>query len=41
MEIHAVGGYSEVGKNMTGLSFNNESVIFDMGVYLPEIINFE
>ncbi len=41
MELHAVGGYSEVGKNMTGLSFNNESVIFDMGFFLPEIINFE
>ena len=41
MELHAIGGYSEVGKNMTGLSFNKESVIFDMGFFLPEIINFE
>ena len=41
MEIHAVGGYSEVGKNMTGLSFNKGSVVFDMGFFLPEIINFE
>ncbi len=41
MKLHAMGGYNEVGKNMTGLSFNNESVIFDMGFYLPEIINFE
>ncbi len=41
MELYAVGGYSEVGKNMTGLSFNKESVIFDMGFFLPEIINFE
>lgn len=41
IEICAVGGFSEVGKNMTAIKVDNEVVICDMGLYLPEIIAFE
>lgn len=41
VEICAVGGYSEVGKNMTAIKVGNEVIICDMGFYLPEIIAYE
>ncbi|MBI2105240.1 RNase J family beta-CASP ribonuclease [Candidatus Woesearchaeota archaeon] len=41
IEVCSVGGYSEVGKNMTALKIDNEVVIFDMGIFLPAIINYE
>ncbi len=41
MEICSVGGYSEVGKNMTAISYNGEAVILDMGFHLPALIDFE
>ena len=41
IEVCAVGGYSEVGKNMTALRIDNEVLIFDMGLFLPAIINYE
>ncbi|MEA3378293.1 MAG: RNase J family beta-CASP ribonuclease [Nanoarchaeota archaeon] len=41
IEICAVGGYNEVGRNMTAIKVGNEVVICDMGLYLPKIINYE
>jgi len=41
MDIIAIGGYSEVGKNMTAVKSNNEIVIFDMGFYMPKLLDFE
>lgn len=41
IEICTIGGYSEVGKNMTAVKIDEEVVIFDMGIFLPKIINFE
>ncbi|RME54664.1 RNase J family beta-CASP ribonuclease [Candidatus Woesearchaeota archaeon] len=41
LEICAVGGYSEVGKNMTAVRYNNEVIILDMGLFLPKIISYE
>jgi len=41
IEICAVGGYSEVGKNMTAIRVDNEVIICDMGFYLPEIIKLQ
>jgi len=41
VEICAIGGYSEVGKNMTAIKVGNEVIICDMGFYLPEIIAYE
>lgn len=38
MKITAVGGYSEVGRNMTCITCNNESVILDMGLNLEKYI---
>ncbi len=40
IEICAVGGYNEVGKNMTAIKIDNEVIIFDMGVYLDSYIRF-
>ncbi len=34
IKIHAVGGYEEVGRNMTCLEIGDEAVILDMGLYL-------
>ncbi|MBI3623938.1 MBL fold metallo-hydrolase [Candidatus Pacearchaeota archaeon] len=41
MEIVTVGGYSEVGKNMTALNLGDDSVIFDGGIYLPAIVELQ
>ena len=41
IEICAVGGYSEVGRNMTAIKIDNEVVILDMGICLPKIIDFD
>ena len=41
IEVCAVSGYSEVGKNMTAVRVDNEVVIIDMGVSIPAISNFE
>jgi ribonuclease J len=40
MKVYAIGGYSEAGKNMTAIEVDNKVVIFDMGLYLPAIINY-
>lgn len=38
VEIKAVGGWGEVGKNMTAVRVDNDVVIFDMGLHLPNYI---
>ncbi len=38
MKIHAIGGYNEVGKNMTALEVGDDVFLFDMGLYLPAIV---
>lgn len=40
VEIYAIGGYNEVGKNMTAVRVDNEIIILDMGLHLPNYINF-
>ncbi|KZX12566.1 RNase J family beta-CASP ribonuclease [Methanobrevibacter filiformis] len=37
VEIIAVGGYEEVGKNMTAVKVGDEVVIFDMGIHLDRL----
>src|SRR3989344_4070312 len=41
IELCTVGGYNEVGKNMTALRVGDEAVILDMGIFLPNIVSFE
>ena len=38
MKIHTIGGYSEVGKNMTALETGDDVIIFDSGLFLPAIV---
>src|SRR5574341_349925 len=38
VEIAAVGGWGEVGRNMSAVRIDNEIVIFDMGLHLPNYI---
>ena len=40
IEIRAIGGYGEVGKNMTAVRVDDEVVIFDMGIHLPNYIKY-
>ena len=36
--LHALGGYNEVGRNMSCLEIGNEAIILDMGIYLDRYI---
>lgn len=38
IEIYAVGGYDEVGKNCTLIKVDDEAIILDMGLHLPNYI---
>ena len=37
VEIIAIGGYEEVGKNMTAVKVGEDVIIFDMGIHLDRI----
>ena len=41
MEIFTVGGFNEVGKNMTVVQHKEDVFIFDMGVFLPAIVELQ
>ena len=41
MEICCVGGFEEVGKNMTAVKVGEEVYIFDCGFYLPGVIELQ
>jgi len=41
MEICTIGGYEEVGKNMTAVKIGEDVIILDAGVYLPPIVELE
>ena len=41
MKIYTVGGYSEVGKNMTVVETGEDAFIFDCGFFLPPIVELE
>ncbi len=38
VKITTIGGYSEVGKNMTAIQYKKEAVILDMGLHLESYI---
>jgi ribonuclease J len=41
MKIYAIGGYNEVGKNMTVVETGDDAFIFDCGIFLPPIVELE
>ena len=41
VKIYAIGGYSEVGKNMTALEDGEDAFIFDEGFFLPAIVEMQ
>tara|TARA_Y100000310_G_scaffold345075_2_gene461625 strand:- start:2731 stop:4062 length:1332 start_codon:yes stop_codon:yes gene_type:complete len=41
MKIHTIGGYNEVGKNMTALEVKDDVLLFDSGFFLPAIVAVE
>ncbi len=38
VEVFAVGGYGEVGRNMTAVKIDDQVVLFDMGLHMPNYI---
>ena len=41
VKLIPIGGYNEVGKNMSALKVGDEYVIFDMGFYMPKLVSFD
>ncbi|MCH7568561.1 MAG: MBL fold metallo-hydrolase [Nanoarchaeota archaeon] len=41
LTLHTIGGYNEVGKNMTVLEVGEDAIIFDLGLYLPSIVGVQ
>lgn len=41
MKIYGIGGFSEVGKNMTVVDLGEDAIIFDCGIFLPPIVELE
>lgn len=41
IRIHAIGGFSEVGRNMTCVETDGDAFIFDCGLFLPPIVELE
>lgn len=41
LKIHAIGGYDEVGKNMTALESGDDVLLFDAGLFLPAIVGVQ
>jgi len=41
MEICTIGGFEEVGKNMTAVKIGEDVILFDAGLYLPAVIELE
>ncbi|MGD2072927.1 MAG: MBL fold metallo-hydrolase, partial [Candidatus Thorarchaeota archaeon] len=41
MIIHAIGGYEEVGKNMTAIEVGGETIIIDMGLRVDRMMIHE
>ena len=41
MKIYTIGGFEEVGKNMTVLDLGDDAIILDAGIYLPAVIELQ
>jgi len=41
MEIYTIGGFNQVGKNMTAVKTGDDVILFDAGFHLPAIIELQ
>jgi len=41
MRIYGIGGFNEVGKNMTAVDLGDDVILFDCGLFLPPIVELE
>ncbi|MBT3691372.1 RNase J family beta-CASP ribonuclease [archaeon] len=41
MKIYTIGGFNEVGKNMTAVDLGEDVILFDCGLFLPPIVELE
>ncbi len=41
MKIHTIGGFNEVGKNMTVIELQDDAIILDSGLYLPAVVELQ
>ena len=41
MKIYTVGGFNEVGKNMTVVDLGDDVIIFDAGLFLPAVVELQ
>ncbi len=41
MEVFSVGGYDQVGKNMTAIRIEEDVFLFDAGLYIPAVIELQ
>lgn len=41
IKIHTIGGYDEIGRNMTAVEVDNEIIILDMGLHLEPYIKLQ
>lgn len=40
-KIHTIGGYNEVGKNMTAIDFGDDIIVFDCGLFIPAVVDLQ
>jgi len=40
IELRAIGGYGEVGRNMTAVKVDDDVVLLDMGLHMPNFIKY-
>jgi ribonuclease J len=41
MKIYSIGGYNEVGKNMTIVDLGEDAIAFDCGLFLPPLVELQ
>lgn len=41
MKIHTIGGFNEVGKNMTVIELEDDAIILDAGLFLPAVVELQ
>ncbi|MFA5019629.1 MAG: RNase J family beta-CASP ribonuclease [Candidatus Pacearchaeota archaeon] len=40
-KVYTIGGYSEVGKNMTAIELGEDIIVFDCGLYMPAVVDLQ